>query len=184
MRPQHQHQLSGGRLTNLHAGQEPSAAAQRYSPMEVLSPSSPYASKSGGGAGQFSQSPSQRQSPSRPSDYSQQSPLTYYNSRQAAPQLPPINPYASGQEGYQSAAVAAMDGAYMDPKSPRLPPQSALPLNDKGPVPEFKKIRASTDLMPKVNSQPAFRRANPEGGFISVSLRLKPFRLCSSLFTN
>lgn len=42
----------------------------------------------------------------------------------------------------------------------------------KGPVPEFKKLRALSDLKPKVNAQPMFRRANPEGGFISVSLFL------------
>lgn len=58
-----------------------------------------------------------------------------------------------------------------DPKSPRRPvPQSAQGPPGRGPVPEFTKIRSTSDLQPKVNAQPAFRRANPEGGFISVSL--------------
>jgi dual specificity protein kinase YAK1 len=38
----------------------------------------------------------------------------------------------------------------------------------RGPVPEFKQLSSPADLQPKVNSQPPFRRANPEGGFISV----------------
>ncbi|KAK0637299.1 kinase-like domain-containing protein [Bombardia bombarda] len=179
MRPHHQQHLSGGR-----SAQEPSAAAQRYSPMEVLSPTSPY-SKSGGG-GQFSQPPAQRQSPSRSSDYAPQSP--YYGTRQGAPQLPPISPYASGQDSYPSSAVAAMDGSFSDPKSPRrMQLQSAMTLVDKGPVPEFKKIRAITDLRPKVNAQPAFRRANPEGGFISPLQALTvhlpaTYRICNPSF--
>ncbi|KAK3380383.1 kinase-like domain-containing protein [Lasiosphaeria ovina] len=179
MRPHHQHHLSGGRPSALQ--QEPSAAAQRYSPMEVLSPTSPYAAKSAGG-GQFIQSPAQRQSPNRSSDYAPQSP--YYTSRQAAPQLPPINPYGSPHDGYPSAAVAAMDGSFVDPKSPRrAAPQSALPET----VPEFKKIRALTDLRPKVNMQPPFRRANPEGGFISPLQALTvhlpaTYRICNPSF--
>jgi dual specificity protein kinase YAK1 len=56
-----------------------------------------------------------------------------------------------------------------DPKSPRRPvPQSAPGVQGRGPVPEFTKVRSMSDLHPKVNAQPAFRRANPEGGFISV----------------
>ncbi len=178
MRPHQPSQLAGNRPPNLHSSQEPSAAAQRYSPMEVLSPTSPYASKSAGG-GQFSQSPAQRQSPTRSSDYAAQSP--YYGGRQQ-PQLPSINPYAS-QDGYPSSAVAAVENAYAnDPKSPRrLPPQSAMP-PPKGPVPEFKKIRAMTDLRPKVTAQPAFRRANPEGGFISVRIHILPTLLRATRF--
>ena len=178
MRPHHQHHLSTGRAANLQ--QEPSAAAQRYSPMEVLSPTSPYGPKMGS-AGQFTQQPSQRQSPTRSSDYApqqqqqqqqqQQSPY-YSTTRQGAPQLPPLNPYGSGQESYSPSTLASMESSsYMDPKSPkRAPPQSAPPLlQDRGPVPEFKRLRALTELKPKVNGQPPFRRANPEGGFISVS---------------
>lgn len=83
--------------------------------------------------------------------------------------MQPMSPYVSTQDGYPSSAVATMDGAPFanDPKSPRRFQQPAAPV--RGPVPEFKKVRAITDLRPKVNAQPPFRRANPEGGFISVS---------------
>lgn len=175
MRPHHQHHLSGSRAAGMYAGQEPSAAAQRYSPMEVLSPTSPYSQKP---ANQFTpqQQPSQRQSPTRP-EYSPQT--AYYHSRQAPTQLPPMmNAYASGQDTYSpSSGMGSMDGPY-DPKSPRRgAPQSNAPLVvDKGPVPELKKIRGPGDLRPKANPQPAFRRANPEGGFISVSRPLHTLR--------
>jgi dual specificity protein kinase YAK1 len=36
-------------------------------------------------------------------------------------------------------------------------------------VPKFQAVKNTADLQPKINSQPPFRRANPEGGFISVS---------------
>lgn len=89
MRPHHQHHLSSSRTSSLQ--QEPSVAAQRYSPMEALSPTSPYGAKSAAAA-QFSQQPTQRQSPTRPSDYApQQSPYYPGRQQQAAPQLPKIN---------------------------------------------------------------------------------------------
>ncbi|KAL2134181.1 hypothetical protein VTI74DRAFT_802 [Chaetomium olivicolor] len=187
--PHHQHHLSqGGRTANLQ--QEPSSAAQRYSPMEVLSPTSPYGSKSAGAA-QFTQQPAQRQSPTRPSDYApqQQQQQQNYYSRQTAPQLPPINPYAPNQDTYSPSPLNPMDGSYADPKSPnkRAPPPSAVPPNDKGPVPEFRRVRAPTDLKPKVNDQPPFRRANPEGGFISPLQALTvhlpaTYRICNPNF--
>jgi hypothetical protein len=54
-------------------------------------------------------------------------------------------------------------------------------------VPKFEKCTSTADLRPQINTQPPFRRANPEGGFISVSRLLigacamlticSPFRL-------
>jgi dual specificity protein kinase YAK1 len=164
MRPHHQSHLSGGRPPNLHSPSEPSTAAQRYSPMEVLSPTSPYGSKSTSNQGQFSTSHSQRQSPTR-ADYIPTSP---YYGRQGSQQLPPIGPYVNSQDSYQSAAVAALDGSFAnDPKSPRRPALTHVPA-EKKPVPQFRKIETPTELRPRINSQPPFRRANPEGGFISV----------------
>jgi dual specificity protein kinase YAK1 len=163
MRPHHQQHLSGSRVPTHHSPQEPSAAAQRYSPMETLSPSSPY------GAPQQAQSQyGSRQSPTRPGNYS--SPSSYYANRQQNQQLPPITPYSSSNEGYPSSATAQLNAVFgNDPKSPRRPaPQAATGPPGRGSVPEFTKIRSMADLHPKVNAQPAFRRANPEGGFISV----------------
>jgi dual specificity protein kinase YAK1 len=37
-----------------------------------------------------------------------------------------------------------------------------------GSVPKFQNIKSVQEVQPRINSQPAFRRANPEGGFISV----------------
>jgi dual specificity protein kinase YAK1 len=84
--------------------------------------------------------------------------------------LPPITSYSSNNEGFPSSATAQLNAVFgNDPKSPRRPvPQSTGPPG-RGPVPEFTKIRTMADLHPNVNAQPAFRRANPEGGFISVS---------------
>ncbi|KAI1777947.1 kinase-like protein [Hypoxylon cercidicola] len=183
IRAHHQSQLSGGRPTNLHSPSEPSAAAQRYSPMEVISPTSPYAPKSASSQTQYSAPHAQRGSPTR-SDYSTQSP---YYSRQSS-QLPPITPYASSQD-YPSSAVAALDGSYAnDPKSPRraLQPVMNIPV-EKRPVPQFKKLGSVTELRPKVNSQPPFRRANPEGGFISPLQALTvhlpaTYRICNPNF--
>ncbi|KAI1096586.1 kinase-like protein [Rostrohypoxylon terebratum] len=183
MRPHHQSHLSGSRPTNLHSPSEPSSAAQRYSPMEVLSPTSPYAPKSTTNQAQFSAPHTQRQSPTR-GEYQPQS--SYY-SRQNS-QLPPITPYSNSQDGYPSSAVSNLDGAFAnDPKSPRaLQPVANVPM-EKRPVPQFKKISNVSELRPKVNSQPPFRRANPEGGFISPLQALTvhlpaTYRICNPNF--
>ncbi|CCF42106.1 hypothetical protein CH063_02754 [Colletotrichum higginsianum] len=181
MRPHHQSHLSGSRSSTLYSPQEPSAAAQRYSPMEALSPTSPYAPKSA--QGQFASPPGQRQSPTRQSEYMPQSP--HYGGRQQPPQLPPIAPYGAAHDGYPSAVVANIDGAFAgDPKSPRRPIPQPMP---RGPAPEFRQCRAPTDLRPKVNAQPPFRRANPEGGFISPLQALTvhlpaTYRICNPNF--
>lgn len=39
---------------------------------------------------------------------------------------------------------------------------------DASLVPKIQKIKSVQELQPQINSQPPFRRANPEGGFISV----------------
>ncbi|TVY41503.1 Dual specificity protein kinase [Lachnellula subtilissima] len=115
------------------------------------------------------------------------SPNSYY-SRQQPQQLPPITPFSSNNESYPSSATAQLNAVFgNDPKSPRRPvPQSAGPPG-RGPVPEFRKVRDMTDLQPKVNAQPAFRRANPEGGFISPLQALtshlpSTYRICNPSF--
>jgi dual specificity protein kinase YAK1 len=171
MRPHHQQHLSASSRGGLHSPQEQSSAAQRYSPMEALSPVTPYTASP-----QTNQNPyaAARQSPTRPGAYT--SPNSYYSTRQQPSQLPPITPFASNSEVYPPSATAQLNAVFgNDPKSPRRPlPQSAQGAPGRGPVPEFTKIRSVSDLQPKINAQPAFRRANPEGGFISVSPQLAP----------
>lgn len=79
-----------------------------------------------------------------------------------------------GPEGfYPQNASAQLNAVYSrEARSPRTatnpnpnPPQ----LVGRGPVPKFEKVTNTAELQPKINTQPPFRRANPEGGFISVS---------------
>jgi dual specificity protein kinase YAK1 len=165
MRPHHQQHLSAsGRAVSHSNPAEQSTAAQRYSPMETLSPAAPYTSSPQTSQTQYAS----RQSPTRPGSYS--SPNSYYSNRPQAQQLPPITPYASNNESYPPSATAQLNMLFgNDPMSPRRPgPPTAQAGPGRGPVPEFTKVRSIADLQPKINAQPAFRRANPEGGFISV----------------
>ena len=52
---------------------------------------------------------------------------------------------------------------------------SQLPVPPKGPVPKFAKCLNTADLECKINDQPPFRRANPEGGFLSVCGNIASF---------
>jgi hypothetical protein len=55
-------------------------------------------------------------------------------------------------------------------RSPRHSVSQQKPPQDfRGPVPRFTKCTSLANLHPKVNNQPPFRRANPDGGFLSVS---------------
>jgi dual specificity protein kinase YAK1 len=93
--------------------------------------------------------------------------------RPHAPQLPPIQSNMSPDSYYPQSATAQLNAVYSrEARSPRTstnpnPPQ-LLPLGG-GPVPKFQTVKNTADLQPKINAQPPFRRANPEGGFISVS---------------
>ena len=94
-------------------------------------------------------------------------------SRQPA-HLPPIQPGDSNYEQYYpNSATAHLNAVFgREAKSPRnTRPLHAAGTADmpRGPVPRFKKLDSVQDLLPRINPQPAFRRANPEGGFISVS---------------
>lgn len=176
MRPHHSQHVSNASVTRsstLHSPAEPSAAAQRYSPMEVMSPTSPYA-KAGGS--QFSAPSTSRQSPTRAPDFhSPQSPY-YQSSRQSSAQLPPMAPFPAVNDSYSQPTGVLSPGRELwsaDPTSPRrLVSMAPGAMVNKGPVPEFSKVRTEQDLRPKVNTQPVFRRANPEGGFISVRVSM------------
>lgn len=99
---------------------------------------------------------------------------TFAASRPHAPQLPPIQSNMSPDSFYPQSATAQLNAVYnREARSPRTatnpnPPQ--FPPVGAGPVPKFEKVTNTADLRPKINQQPPFRRANPEGGFISVSV--------------
>ncbi|KAI9683094.1 MAG: dual specificity protein kinase yak1 [Trizodia sp. TS-e1964] len=167
-RPQHQHQssVSAIRASQFH---EESSASRMYTPMDALSPSSPYATSSQQQApspynsySPQSQQPS-RSSPTRSAQYISPS-HTYFPSSSSRQQLPPL----------QASAGTHLSAPYSgsDARSPRqMQPhyRAQLQTSSKGQVPQFAKLKAIQELEPKINTQPAFRRANPEGGFISGS---------------
>jgi len=56
--------------------------------------------------------------------------------------------------------------------SPTSVPMHSVPVT-RVQVPRFAKCEKVSELKPQLNAQPLFRRADPEGGFISVSIRTK-----------
>lgn len=75
-----------------------------------------------------------------------------------------------------------------DPKSPVRPtPNLQPPPGMRGPVPKFTKCQNIADLDAQINEQPAFRRANPDGGFLSPLQALTTqlpatYRICNPGF--
>ncbi|KAF2086689.1 kinase-like protein [Saccharata proteae CBS 121410] len=174
---------------------ETSAAARRYSPMN-LSPSSPYnpssAQQSSSGYSSFTpQTQSSRQSPTRSNPY-MSPPQSYYSppaSRAHPPQLPPIQSNMSPDHYYPQSATAQLNAVYgKEARSPRVPTQNPLPPQTaRNGVPKFNKCSDIAQLEGKVNAQPPFRRANPEGGFISPLQALTThlpatYRICNPSF--
>ena len=94
-------------------------------------------------------------------------------SRPHAPQLPPIQSSLSSEAFYPQNASAQLNAVYSrEARSPRTatnPISPQLLVAGRGPVPKFEKLSNTAELQPKINTQPPFRRANPEGGFISAS---------------
>ncbi|OSS54971.1 hypothetical protein B5807_00639 [Epicoccum nigrum] len=192
-RPNHQHRQSQQFLQ-----QEESAAARRYSPMN-MSPTSPYSGGTQHGGQSYTsftpqvQSNSNRASPTRTNPY-MSPPNSYYSppsSRPNAPQLPPIQSNMSPESFYPQSATAQLNAVYnREQRSPRTstnanPPQLA-PIG-RGSVPQFEKCANTADLKPKINTQPPFRRANPEGGFLSPLQALTchlptTYKLCNAGF--
>ena len=85
------------------------------------------------------------------------------------PRLPPLQPGDLNTDHFPlsstSSHVSPTYGA--GPREPRSAAAPA-PYPGRGPVPKFQKIKTVQELQPRIHTQPAYRRANPEGGFISV----------------
>lgn len=183
-----------------------SSAARKYSPM-MTSPATPYIPSPAPPAmnaqytsytpqqqqQQQQRQPSARQSPSRQASYNSNAQNYYASPPSSRPhnpqQLPPMSiPYSpeANKNGASNAAKlnAVFNRDLQSPRSPQAPvPEPA----GKGLVPQFTKIKSVNELQPRVNAQPPFRRANPEGGFISPLQALtthlpSTYRICNPNF--
>ncbi|KAJ6161346.1 hypothetical protein N7470_004742 [Penicillium chermesinum] len=151
---------------------EESSAARRYSPMNVLSPPMSYPT-----------------SPGKPQGYG-------YSPSGQSRRSPARNEYASPPQGYQSPPLPT---AHLDSRRSKRP--TSVPINTTplriiapgssfwlwNPIPPGRKIQSVQELQPRVHAQPAYRRANPEGGFISPLQALtshlpSTYRICNPNF--
>ncbi|KAJ5895273.1 hypothetical protein N7495_006964 [Penicillium taxi] len=177
---------------------EESSAARRYSPKNVLSPPMSYPTSPGKSQGSYgfpsSASGQVRRSPVRTAEYSSPPQGFQTPPSNRAPRLPPLQSTdLSSDQFYPPSASSQMSGFGSGTRSPRsgsLPSQApSLPpqVPGRGPVPKFQKIKSVQELQPRVHTQPAYRRANPEGGFISPLNALTShlpatYRICNPNF--
>lgn len=182
-----------------------SRAAARYSPMNtsptqsyVSSPQQQQQSQLGSGNHYASYTPQQsaRQSPSRQQQYaSPTSSQRYYASppgstRAHASQLPPLQPAMSPGSYYPQSATQQLNAVFgREAATPNAgaQQQQQQPSGRKGPVPQMTKCHDISELESRINAQPPFRRANPEGGFISPLQALTThlpatYRICNPAF--
>ena len=99
------------------------------------------------------------------------------SARYQNPYLPPIQSTNMEIDPYHSRSAGVLQST-TDPREVRSPREARQQGPGLGPVPRFQKVQSAQELQPRINVQPPFRRANPEGGFISVSptfLRLSSF---------
>ena len=180
-----------------------SRAAARYSPMNT-SPTSPaylgsppqqHTSQMGGYT-TYTPHQSARASPTRGNSYTSPTQQRYYasppsTSRAQSSQLPPLQSNMSPTSGsyYPQSATQQLNAVFGQepPKSPLGQQRQQLAPGEKGPVPQFSKMQTGQDLQARVNQQPPFRRANPEGGFISPLQALTThlpatYRICNPSF--
>ncbi|KAJ5498254.1 hypothetical protein N7453_007305 [Penicillium expansum] len=168
---------------------EESSAARRYSPGNVLSPPMSYPTSPG-------KSPRLLWIPIRSPECFPPVPcetricITATRISIAAI-LPPLQAGdLSPDQYYPPSASSHMSPGFgpgsRSPRSGSLPSQAPL-VPGRGPVPKFQKIQSVQELKPRMNIQPAYRRANPEGGFISPLQSLTThlpatYRICNPGF--
>ncbi|MCJ1289452.1 dual specificity protein kinase yak1 [Xylographa carneopallida] len=193
-RPSHSHRVSSQYLS-----QDDSTAAKRYSPMNALPPASPYAASPQQAThpaynAYGPPSGSARQSPNRTSAYQPSSSQSYYPSPVSSRHPLHLSPIHAGEPNsdqyYPSSATVQLNAVFgREVKSQRHlhPPPNGPSNNSRGPIPRFRKLKSIQDIEPRINSQPAFRRADPEGGFISPLQALtthlpSTYRICNPSF--
>lgn len=177
-----------------------SHAARRYSPMNT-SPTTPYLPSSYTPQ-QQQHRPSLQSSPTRPPSFNAPSSQGYYTSptsrSQHPNQLPPIqsSPMASDSY-YPQSATAQLNAAFgremsrasqtPQQQQQQQQQQHRQDQSAEASVPQFTKCTNVNNIQPHINAQPAFRRANPEGGFISPLHALTThlpatYRICNPNF--
>jgi len=96
--------------------------------------------------------------------------MDYLASRTQQAQLPTLLSNLSPDAGFYPPRSATLQlNAVFGREGPPANTQTQHSPLPKGQVPRLTKCRSVSDLRPSINAQPPFRRANPEGGFISVS---------------
>jgi len=186
-RPAHQHRLSTQYIP------EASSAAQRYSPMNTVPnsnatySSSPQSQNPTASFSYHNQAASSRQSPSRQGNYSSeryQEPPT--PTRYQSGYIPPLQSSELSPESFYPGSL----GAHLSTPTAgngRPAPPTRQQSQGIGPVPRVQKIKNMQDLRHKISQQPPYRRANPEGGFISPLQALTTYlpatyRICNPSF--
>ncbi|CAK1360126.1 Dual specificity protein kinase [Cercospora beticola] len=136
---------------------------------------------------------SARQSPNRQSQYA--SPTQqgrYYASPPASArahtnQLPPLQSTLQTPASYYPQSATQQLNAVFGQEAPEPEKRPSQSAHGKNVVPQFSRVYNASDLSAQVNTQPPFRRANPEGGFISPLQALTThlpatYRICNPAF--
>jgi len=188
-----------------------SKAAARYSPMNT-SPTSPFLASSqqqqqqqqqrDGYTSYTPQQQAARYSPNKTgksyvSPPQQQQQHRYYASPPSSahpsqlPSLQQSSTLSSASSHYPQSATQQLNAMFgHEPQSPRTQQQQQqhqVNTGTKSGPPQFTKVTDVNLLIPRINSQPPFRRANPEGGFISPLQALtthlpSTYRICNPGF--
>lgn len=172
-----------------------SRAAARYSPMNTSPTTSSYVASPQHQYGSYTpQQQSARQSPSRQNQYTSPTQQQRYyasppsSARAHASQLPPIQSNMSPNSYYPQSATQQLNAMFgHEPQSPKAPQQPQMTPSARVGVPQFTKCHVAAELVPRITTQPPFRRANPEGGFISPLQALTThlpatYRICNPGF--
>lgn len=180
-RPTHHQRLSQQFL-------QESSAAQRYSPMNPSVTPSHVSSPKTQLQSSFNyniQTPTSRQSPNRnyaADRYGEPPTPTRFNSTY----LPSLQRSEMSPDSYFPGSSANANLSPSDARSPISSQGQAAPPS-LGPVPRFRKVQSMQDISHRVHTQPLYRRADPEGGFLSPLQALTThlpatYRICNPKF--